>query len=355
MKIHLLSGFLGSGKTTAIQQACKQLQEKDISVGVISNDQGIQLVDSNFFNSLSIPNRKIINGCFCCNYHDLNSSITSFETSEQPETIFAEAVGSCTDIVATVLKPLRSNKENVDVTLSTFVDVRLFHLLFIQKLPLFDASVKYIYNKQLEEALVIVINKVDLADAKMLQSVSQYVKDHYPNKTILYQNSFSEASVQEWLNVINTKGLYDAPVSTDIDYDIYGEGESKLAWLDTDLEFSAPAFNAIHCVNVFIKTLRRLIEENHLTIGHLKLLLNGKNKYSLTSVHTETEHLFDESAANKDASLLVNARVQTEPAILKHLLWKAVRNTEVLCKCSIRMENTASFKPGYPKPVYRMK
>lgn len=354
MKIHLLSGFLGSGKTTAIQQACKQLQEKDIRVGAISNDQGIQLVDSNFFSSLSIPNRQIINGCFCCNYHDLDNSIASLEANEQPEIIFAEAVGSCTDIIATVLKPLRNNKENVEVTLSTFVDVRLFHLLFIQKLPLFDASVKYIYFKQLEEALVIVINKVDLADAKMLQSVSHYVKDQYPGKTILYQNSFSEASVQEWLQLINMKGLDDAPASTEIDYDIYGEGEAKLAWLDTDLGFSSPAFNAIHCVNVFVKTLRRLIEENQLTIGHLKLLLNGKTRHSITSVHTEDNKLFDETFASKDASLLVNARVQTEPPILKHILWKAVRNTEVLCKCSIRMENTASFKPGYPKPVYRM-
>ncbi len=354
MKIHLLSGFLGSGKTTAIQQACKQLQQKNVRVGVITNDQGIQLVDSNFFTSQSISNRQIVGGCFCCNYNDLEKSINSFEATEQPEIIFAEAVGSCTDMIATVLKPLRYNNKNVEVTLSTLVDVRLFHLLFIQKLPLFDASVKYIYTKQLEEAPVIVINKVDLADAKMMQAVSLFVSEHYPGKTILYQNSFSEQSIQEWLQIINTASIDNTPPSAEIDYDIYGEGEAKLAWLDTDLEFSCASFNAVHCVNVFVKTLRRLLEENHLTIGHLKLLLNGKNKYSLTSVHTELEPPFDEANASKNASLLVNARVQTEPPILKHLMWKAVRNTEVLCKCSIRMENTASFKPGYPKPVHRM-
>src|ERR1700742_5371099 len=37
-KLHLLSGFLGSGKTTAIIQACRLL--KDQRVAVITNDQG---------------------------------------------------------------------------------------------------------------------------------------------------------------------------------------------------------------------------------------------------------------------------------------------------------------------------
>jgi len=44
MKIHLLSGFLGSGKTTAIQSACRILQERGIKAAVITNDQGIRLV-----------------------------------------------------------------------------------------------------------------------------------------------------------------------------------------------------------------------------------------------------------------------------------------------------------------------
>lgn len=64
MKVHLLSGFLGSGKTTAIQNACNILKQQDIKTAVISNDQGIKLVDNSFFNSLNIPDRQVINGAF---------------------------------------------------------------------------------------------------------------------------------------------------------------------------------------------------------------------------------------------------------------------------------------------------
>ena len=67
MKIHLISGFLGSGKTTAIQQATRLLKEQGTRAGVITNDQGSKLVDGALFTSLSVPNREVINGCFCCN------------------------------------------------------------------------------------------------------------------------------------------------------------------------------------------------------------------------------------------------------------------------------------------------
>ncbi len=42
MKLHLLSGFLGSGKTTAIQNATGYLLQKGVKVGAITNDQGTQ-------------------------------------------------------------------------------------------------------------------------------------------------------------------------------------------------------------------------------------------------------------------------------------------------------------------------
>ena len=48
MKLILTGGFLGSGKTTAIQQACLLGMKENVSVGVITNDQGRELVDSKF-------------------------------------------------------------------------------------------------------------------------------------------------------------------------------------------------------------------------------------------------------------------------------------------------------------------
>ena len=130
MQIHLISGFLGSGKTTAIQTACKVLQSENKTVGVITNDQGIMLVDTGYFESNCIPNRQVVNGCFCCNYNALDENIESLIVTNDPDVIFAESVGSCTDIVATVMKPLLKFKTDIGVTVSTFADIRLLPVLF---------------------------------------------------------------------------------------------------------------------------------------------------------------------------------------------------------------------------------
>src|SRR4051812_2438128 len=102
MKLHLLSGFLGSGKTTAIQNAANYLLQKDVKVGIITNDQGTRLVDGDFFKNLELPAEQVGNSCFCCNYNKLDEKINSLIKTYNPDIIFAESVGSCTDLVATV-------------------------------------------------------------------------------------------------------------------------------------------------------------------------------------------------------------------------------------------------------------
>ena len=83
MKIHLLTGFLGSGKTTAIQHASRMMLRKGVRTGVITNDQGLKLVDSDFFKSRDIPSRQIVGGCFCCNYNDLDDRIHSLVSTSE--------------------------------------------------------------------------------------------------------------------------------------------------------------------------------------------------------------------------------------------------------------------------------
>src|ERR1700749_1832513 len=94
MKLILTGGFLGSGKTTAIQQACSLLLKKNKRVAVITNDQGEELVDSKFLQEFSIRVKEVTKGCFCCNYNALLENIYYFSEQVNPEIIFAESVGS---------------------------------------------------------------------------------------------------------------------------------------------------------------------------------------------------------------------------------------------------------------------
>ena len=68
--VHLVGGFLGSGKTTAIRSACELLRQRGEAASVITNDQGTLLVDTAFLRG-SHPTREVTGGCFCCRYDQL--------------------------------------------------------------------------------------------------------------------------------------------------------------------------------------------------------------------------------------------------------------------------------------------
>src|SRR5450631_3669811 len=137
LRLFFVGGFLGSGKTTAIQQAVVYLQKNNRKVGVITNDQGREQVDTRFMKGYHIPSEEVADGCFCCNYNDLEKSIESLELNERPEIILAESVGSCADLAATIINPLLSfHPDEYQVVLSVFADIRLL-IKFLQNERIF--------------------------------------------------------------------------------------------------------------------------------------------------------------------------------------------------------------------------
>jgi Ni2+-binding GTPase involved in maturation of urease and hydrogenase len=359
MKIHLLTGFLGSGKTTAIQLASRLFLQKGIRVGVITNDQGIKLVDSDFFKALDIPGRQVVNGCFCCNYNDLDAGIQSLIETNNTEVIFAESVGSCTDIVATVLKPLLHARPGSQITVSTFTDVRLLRMILDGRTNSFDESVRYIYLKQLEEAGIVILNKIDLVSREELGAITQIMQERYVNKVLLYQNSLDEDSIHKWLRTLNDYGSADGLSSLSIDYDIYAAGEAQLAWFDQELEIYSRVNHAIVDTENLINSIYKRITSAHYPIGHLKFLVNNAIKIGFVSNNESMASLNIVPNANgnekgNSASLLINIRVQTSPEKITQLITEAVRELEIQSGCKIIVNSLSSFQPGYPKPVHRL-
>jgi G3E family GTPase len=83
----------------------------------------------------------------------------------RPDVFIAEPVGSCTDLVATVMYPLRRLcADSFTVApVSVLVDpIRAARVLGLEKGGSFSEKVLYIYLKQLEEADLVIISKSDL-------------------------------------------------------------------------------------------------------------------------------------------------------------------------------------------------
>ena len=189
MKVVLVGGFLGSGKTTAIVHACQYLMAQGKRVAVITNDQGDQQVDSAFTRSLGINTREVSNGCFCCRYVELDRHLQSLLEEIKPDIVFAESVGSCTDLVATITKPFQISKPDMNVVISVFADADYLTSLIEGRASFLEESIRYIYKKQLEEADIIVLNKIDLLTKSQLATAHNVILRENPGKKIIHQNS----------------------------------------------------------------------------------------------------------------------------------------------------------------------
>src|SRR5579859_319392 len=97
----MIGGFLGAGKTTAVAKFAQRLTDRGLKVGLITNDQGRELVDTKMLRSKGFSTEEIPGGCFCCRFNSLVDAADKWTAATQPDVFIAEPVGSCTDLVAT--------------------------------------------------------------------------------------------------------------------------------------------------------------------------------------------------------------------------------------------------------------
>jgi Ni2+-binding GTPase involved in maturation of urease and hydrogenase len=356
MKLILAGGFLGSGKTTAIVHACQLLMAEGKRVALITNDQGDQQVDSAFAKSLGISTREVSNGCFCCRYDELDSQLKSLQEEQKPDIVFAESVGSCTDIIATVARPLLHYKSDINIVVSVFADVDMLVSLIEGRASFLEESVRYIYKKQLEEADLVILNKVDLITKQQLAVADDVLRNEYPGKTIVYQNSFRRDDIVAWLDLLDQLTGHQDRDSLTIDYDVYGEGEAKLAWLDKSIIIQSPLGNGGFVARQIIRSIFNQLKQQQLTIGHLKFFVETdawSDKISFTTASTSADVKIPQENI-QHLKVLINARIQTDPSTLKVLIDKVLADVQSSEACAIVTERHAAFKPGFPRPTHRI-
>jgi len=355
MNLHLVGGFLGSGKTTAIIQAAKILMGRGQRVGVITNDQGKYLVDTAFVRLADLPAVEVAGGCFCCHYDDLNERLDQLIAQVQPQVIFAESVGSCADIVATVIKPLVNLTRGsvVPASFSVFADSRLLlRRLRGQEMP-FSDDVVYIFDQQIEEAGLLVANKADLPLPQDLIDIESRVAQRYPGKPYLLQSSLTPEGVWTWVNLIQSGGVKLPQQSLLIDYKRYAAGEAGLAWLDQQVQLEVPDGTGKAVVESFIRRLLVELAGRGAEIGHIKLLIKAGEEQAKLSVPSLPEPGWEAQIPvlrGCQISLLVNARVETSVEELVGLLRDAL---QLPC---VRADFQAgeAFHPTEPKPTHRI-
>ena len=197
----MIGGFLGAGKTTSVARLAERLTKQGLRVGLITNDQGTELVDTAMLRSRGFATEEISGGCFCCRFNSLVDAAKKLDAATRPDVFIAEPVGSCTDLVATVTYPLRRiYGDSFSIApLSVLVDpVRAARVLGLEDGGKFSEKVLYIYRKQLEEADFIVINKAELVEASRLEKLRAKLAAEFPHAQIIAASARSGAGLEEW-------------------------------------------------------------------------------------------------------------------------------------------------------------
>ncbi|HTX72529.1 MAG TPA: GTP-binding protein [Rectinemataceae bacterium] len=377
MRLYFVGGFLGSGKTTAIAGACRLLIARGARVGVVTNDQGKLQVDSLFMRASGFPAVEVGGGCFCCRYDDFDERVASLVETEKPDAVFAESVGSCADIVATVVKPFETLRSayGAGSVFTVMADSRLLLARLSGRTLPFSEDVLYLFDRQLEEADLLVLNKRDLLGGSDLAALERAAAETWPAKPRLALAGSTEEGAAAWLGAIEGWKADGDRRLIDIDYRRYGSGERELSWLDERVELedaSGLASDGGRCHRAalaFAQSLARGLSGRELAVGHVKLQISAPGveyKVSLTAgdylqadsgrqaIGRRIEEQLPVFHARR-VQIAVNARVQCSPEELAALSEEAARAATAATGLVLRVSDRSAFRPGMPTPTHSMR
>lgn len=354
----MIGGFLGSGKTSAMIRLAEYLYQKDQSVGLVTNDQSVGLVDTARVRNVGLPVKEITGSCFCCNFNGL-IEVSDLFAEASPDVIIVEPVGSCTDLKATVSYPLRKfHGTKYDVApLSVLVDpLRLGQVLGLLEGKSFSEKVSYIYLKQLEEAEILVINKVDLLQPEFRQKLLEETQKRFPQKKIFEVSCKTGEGLNAWFDEILTGQLGNDP-PMDVDYDVYAEGEALMGWLNARFIFEGPIqYIGTSLIGDIATEIRNGLRYNDIEIAHLKLSLIPHDVSGFTSVsitHTSVDAQITDLCDKwiKSGEITVNLRAEADPELLRKVVRQVLKNHLPTLDLS---QPIHAFRPGRPNPTHRM-
>jgi len=365
----VIGGFLGSGKTTAILAMAKLLLENGQKVGIVTNDQGSDLVDTAFLAKEGLPVLEVNGGCFCCHFDEFASKVSELAETQKPDIVLAEPVGSCTDLIATIFKPLqRSSTLSFSLRpLSILVDPkRATRLMEAENQTQknvddenvsFPDEINYLFKKQLEEADILLLNKTDTLSEYESDKLLAFLRSIVPTAEVMAVSAKTGIHIAEWAGKTAT-GQSKLQTIKEFNYDTYAKAEAMLGWLNSimTVDFNEPMNVNDFSLSVMLQIRAALINENK-EIAHLKMYVMADNewlKISLVSVSNEPEFNRQMQTYEKTVNIVMNARANIEPDLLQQIVETVIQQSAHHAGGVISNLKTASFSPAKPNPTYRL-
>ena len=359
-KLILTGGFLGAGKTTLLLAAGQALRARGLRVGIVTNDQSHQLVDTALAARAHLPVAEVAGGCFCCRLPDLLSSLDMLQRTVAPDVILAEPVGSCTDIMATVMRPLAARGEAAAAQAYTIAPFTV--LVDPLQLARPDrGAAEYVYRKQLEEAELIGVTKLDAVEPDLGQATLHRLQQRYGPERVLPLAAASGEGVDAWLDLVLARSS-ELALRLDIDYATYAAAEAALGWLNAagTVEADMP-FSARNWLAWLLQMLDAGLSEARGQIAHVKAQVSDGGTVYKASI-TQSGGPLSWDVQEKDGAggevrrleFVLNARVEMAPDVLEGVVRAVMAELSPDPAFRYTFTEFACFSPSPPRPTERI-
>jgi G3E family GTPase len=327
-------------------------------VGLVTNDQAEGLVDTRTLAGAGYPVGEVAGACFCCKFDDLVDAAATLTDDQPLDIILAEPVGSCTDLVATVLEPLSQlhGAEYKIGPLAVLLKPEHGQKILRDEADVgFSPKAAYIFLKQLEEADIIVVNKADKLSTQEKEELVGLLETRYPEKKVVLTSLQTGFGFDHLTEALATEKHQSKPL--EIDYDTYAAGEAELGWLNADAIFDGVDLPLDDLAHQIVVRMGDQLAADKLEVVHLKVLCDGGDRFAvanLVSSHTRAELSQTANQTTSQVKVVINARVAADPAVLSELTKQTLQETARLHQAGLHMGNFSHFRPGRPKPTHRL-
>jgi len=178
MRVNLLFGFLGSGKTTLVRRLLAE-RGQAVKTAVIVNEFGEVGVDGDILRGDSIDIVELNSGCLCCTLRGSLMLAVEELNKANVERVIVEATG--------VAQPGELTDTLTDSSMKLSVDIGpLVTVVDAAKFPKLIAMLGEFYEAQIENADIVLINKADLVTVDQLEEVGREIRGINAHAEILF-------------------------------------------------------------------------------------------------------------------------------------------------------------------------
>jgi G3E family GTPase len=354
----ILGGYLGAGKTTLATSIARELRDKqDMSVAIITNDQGNVLVDTEFVRNAGFDVKDVIGGCFCSNLNEFIKNARSLVQMERPDIIIAEPIGTSTNILASVVVPLRTLHPDEFELAPLFVvldGTRVSELL--AKAQGFGLGAgKMIPAHQVHEAEYVLISKADKMTPEEIAEATRLVKLDVPEAKVISFSSKSGTNLEQIVDVILSQEL-STKAAAKADNRLFATEKASMGWYNATaiLRTKEPVD-----LYVLTKSLMKKVSDQFGSdaIAHVKVLVESKGaavKMSLVNDTVQTDGIRGGRYLTTDGRLILNARVSASPQELKEKFPGIITSSIEELGVQVDKLTESAFEPKPETPSHLM-